>query len=63
MWNEIIHESEFPLAAFTPAKSERRHQVRELLAVEDHTLEDGVDEDREGLRCQIVGLSEVRRSP
>ena len=58
-WNESGHERELPLAAFPPAKFERRHQVGELLAVEDHALEDGVDEARERLGRQTVVLGEV----
>ena len=57
--DEVGHQSQFPLAAFTPAEIERLHQVGELLAVEDHALEDGVDEGRERLGRQAVGLSEV----
>ena len=57
--DEVSHESEFPLAAFTPAEVERLHQVGELLAVEDHALEDGVDEGRERLGRQAVGLGEA----
>ena len=57
--NEIGHEGKFALAAFTPAEAERLHQVGELLGVEDHALEDGVGEGREGLGRQTVGLGEV----
>ena len=57
--DEVGHEGEFPLAAFTPAQAERLHQVGELLAVEDHALEDGVDEGRERLGRQTVGLGEA----
>ena len=57
--NEIGHEGEFPVAAFAPAEVERLHQVCELLAVEDHALEDGVDEGRERLGCQSMGLGEI----
>src|SRR5680860_51749 len=57
--NEIDHEGEFPLAAFAPAEVERLHQVGELLAVEDHALEDSIDEGREGLGRQTVDPSEV----
>ena len=57
--DKVGHEGELPLAAFTPAEAERLHQVGELLAVEDHALEDGVDEGRKGLVRQTVGLSEV----
>ena len=58
-WNEIGHQGEFALAAFTPAEAERLHQVGELLAVEDHALEDGVDEGRKGLGFQTVGMSKA----
>ena len=57
--DEVGHQGEFPLTAFTPAQAERLHQVGELLAVEDHALQDGVDEGREGLGRQTVGLSEA----
>ena len=57
--DEVGHEGEFPLATFTPAQAERLHQVGELLAVEDHALEDGVDEGRERLGRQTVGLGKV----
>ena len=57
--DEVGHEGELPLATVTPAEAERLHQVGELLAVEDHALEDGVDEGREGLGRQAVGLGEV----
>ena len=40
-------------------RSERFHQVGELLAVEDHALEDGVDEGRERLGRQAIGLGET----
>ena len=57
--DEVSHESEFALAAFTPAEVEWLHQVGELLAVEDHALEDGVDEGRERLGRQTVGPGEA----
>ena len=57
--DEVGHEGEFPLATFTPAQAERLHQVGELLAVEDHALEDGVDEGRKGLGGQAVGLGDA----
>ena len=50
--NEIGHEGEFPIATFAPAEAERLHQVGELLAVEDHALEDCFDEGRERLGRQ-----------
>ena len=57
--DEVVHEGEFPLPTFTPTQAERLHQVGEMLAVEDHALEDGVDEGRERLSRQAVGLGEV----
>ena len=57
--DEVVHKGEFALAAFAPAQAKRLHQVGELLAVEDHALEDGVDEGRERLGRQTVRMGET----
>src|ERR1019366_10234756 len=33
---EIVHEGEFSLGAGVPAKSERRHEIAQLLTIENH---------------------------
>ncbi len=57
--DELCHEGEFPLAAFAPAEVKRLHQIGELLAVEDHALEDGLEESRERLGREAVCLGEA----
>ena len=61
--DEVGHEGEFSLTALAPAQAERLHQVGELLTIEDHALEDGVDEGRERLSRQTVGLGRGPGSP
>ena len=59
--NKIVHECVFTVTTFPPRKVERLHQIGEYLAVEDHALEDGVDEGREGVGVKAVCLREVDR--
>ena len=54
--NEIGHEGEFPIATFAPAEAEWLHQVGQLFSVKNHSLQDGIDEGRERLGRQAVGL-------
>ena len=41
---QIGHEGKFGLAAGLPTEIERGHQIAELLAIEDHAVEDTVHE-------------------
>ena len=61
--DEIGHEGELPLPALAPAEAERFHQVGELFAVEDHALQDSIDEGRERLGLQPVGPGEIGDLP
>ena len=57
--SEFGHEIKFPLVAFTPAQTEWLHQIGELLAIEDHSLEDSVDEGRQRFVCQTMSSGEI----
>lgn len=41
--NQVVHQGQLLLGAGLPAQPERGQQVAQLLAVEDHTLQDAVD--------------------
>ena len=45
---EVFHQGEFGLGAGFPAEIERGHEVAELLAIEDHAVEDAVHEALKG---------------
>ncbi len=46
---QIFHEGEFGLGAGAPAEVERGQEVAELLAIEDHAVEDGRSGEAEEL--------------
>ena len=46
---EIGDEGEFVLGACAPSEVELGHEVAEVLAVEDHEVEDGVQEGLQGV--------------
>ena len=51
---KVGHQGEFRLRAGFPAEVERGQQVAELLAVEDHALQDAVHEGLQGGGGQAV---------
>ena len=52
--DEVGHEVEFLHASGFPVQAERFHQVGELLAIEDHALQDAVHEGLQGGGGQSV---------
>ena len=57
--HEFVHESEFRLGAGFPAEAERGHQVAQLLAIENHALEDAVHKGLHGGGCDAVALRQI----
>jgi len=51
---QVCHEGEFGLGAGFPAEVERGQEVAELLAIEDHALEDAVHEGLQGGSGEVV---------
>src|SRR5680860_227323 len=52
--DDVVHQCQFLLAAFAPAETQRLHEIGELFAVEDHTVEDGVPKALQRLVRQAV---------
>ncbi len=56
---QVGHEGEFSLSAGFPAEVERGHEVAELLAIEDHAVEDAVHEGLQGGGGEAVPRGDV----